>query len=83
LFQLATALLQYNNVIAGTGNTIAGTKNFVFGNYDTINGSNNWVFISQFTGNVSGDLIIGQWMIQLNKTNLILISPRLAISFLS
>lgn len=83
LQELSNCLAQYNNVIVGTGNTVNGSKNFVIGNYDNIEGSNNWVFVSQFTGKINGDLLVGNWRVQLDKSKYIIWSPRFAISFLN
>jgi hypothetical protein len=63
LQELSNCLAQYNNVIVGTGNTVNGSKNFVIGNYDNIEGSSNWVFVSQFTGKINGDLLVGNWRV--------------------
>ena len=69
-------------MIAGTHNKVNGTKNIVIGNYVDIKGSNNWVFVTKFTGETNGDLIIGSWRIVLDKSSNILVSPRFAITFL-
>jgi hypothetical protein len=82
LNQLRAELIKHNNVIAGAGNNIKGDKNIVIGNLNNVEGSNNWVFVSKFKGKTNGNLIIGKWRIQLDKTNLILTNPRFAISFL-
>jgi hypothetical protein len=79
---LTKELARYNNVIAGSANSVNGNKNIVIGNYNTVDGSNNWIFVSKFTGKINRDLLIGQWRIELNKSNLILTNPRFAISFL-
>ena len=60
---MSQALRQYNNVIAGSGNSVNGRKNVVIGKYNNINGENNWVFISKFKGTINSDLLIGQWRI--------------------
>jgi len=60
---MSDSLAQYNNVIAGSGNSVNGNKNLVIGSYDNIDGSNNWVFVSAFTGKINGDLLIGDWRI--------------------
>lgn len=83
LIQLSDYLIQYNNVIIGGNNTINGDKNIVIGNYDNITGSNNWVFVSSYSGNITNDLVIGNWVIQLDKAKLILINPQFAISFIN
>ena len=83
LNELTKALSQFNNVVAGGANTVNGNKNIVIGNYNNIEGSNNWVFISAFTGQINGQLLIGEWRIEMEKANLILINTRLAISFLN
>jgi len=62
---LSAALAQYNNVIVGTGNSANGNKNIVIGNYNNVEGSNNWIFVSQYTGKINGDLLIGNWRIEL------------------
>ena len=63
LHELTEALYRYDNVIAGYGNFVNGCKNFIVGNWNNINGSNNWIFVSSFTGYVNGDLLIGKWRI--------------------
>ncbi len=83
LDELTKALSHYNNVVAGGGNTVHGNKNIVIGNYNNIEGSNNWVFISSFTGKINQELLVGKWRIEMEKANLILINTRLAISFLN
>jgi hypothetical protein len=80
---LSNALCQYNNVVAGSGNNVVGNKNIVIGNYNNIQGNNNWVFVSQFTGKINGDLLIGNWRIELEKSYLIPFSPRFAISLIN
>ena len=80
---MTKALSHYNNVVAGGGNTVHGNKNIVIGNYNNIEGSNNWVFISSFTGKINRELLVGEWRIEMEKANLILINTRLAISFLN
>lgn len=42
---------------------VNGNKNLVIGNYNNVNGNNNWIFISKYTGNVNGDLIVGEWRV--------------------
>ena len=83
LNELTKALSQFNNVVAGGANKVNGHKNIVIGNYNNIEGSSNWVFVSAFTGKINGDLLVGEWRIELDKANLILINTRLAISFLN
>jgi hypothetical protein len=58
LLILSNYLIQYNNVIIGSNNIINGSKNVVIGNYDNITGSNNWIFVSSFSGNVTGVLVV-------------------------
>ncbi len=60
LEELTKALSQYNNVVAGGAKTVNGDKKIVIGNYNNIDGSNNWVFISAFTGKINGDLLVGE-----------------------
>ncbi len=63
LKDLRNELVSYNNVIAGEGNYVNGKKNVVVGKYNTVNGSDNWIFVSKFTGEINGDLVIGKWRI--------------------
>jgi hypothetical protein len=79
---LNTQLAQFNNVIAGAANSVNGDTNIVIGNYNDIEGSNNWVFVSNFKGNINGDLLVADWRVEIDKSRQILISPRRAISFI-
>ena len=36
LLELSASLAQYNNVVAGTGNSVIGDKNLVIGNYNNV-----------------------------------------------
>jgi len=47
----------------GSNSSITGNKNIVIGNYDSITGSNNWVFVSNYTGIINGDLLLGNWRV--------------------
>ncbi len=75
-------LSRYNNVVAGQGNGVQGQKNVVIGNYNNVDGDNNWVFVSKFGGKINGFLLVGDWMLELEKSELILKSPRIAISYI-
>jgi len=33
-----------------------------------VEGDNNWVFVSGFEGSIDGDLLIGEWRIELDKS---------------
>lgn len=79
---MKSELSRYNNVIAGVGNTVKGQKNLIIGNFNLIEGDNNWVFVSSFGGKINGLLLVGEWMVELEKSALILKSPRLAISYI-
>jgi len=41
-------LVEYNNVIIGSNNTVSGNDNFVVGSNDSLAGNNNWVFASDY-----------------------------------
>ena len=69
-------------ILAGGGNALNGSKNFVIGNYNNVQGSNNWIFVSKFTGKINGDLLIADWRVEIDKAKLILINPMLSISFI-
>jgi hypothetical protein len=82
LNELNYEMNKYNNVILGSGNKASGNKNVIVGNYNNIEGSNNWVFISKFTGKINGDLLISEWRVEIDKADQILEDARYAISFL-
>ena len=83
LLELNQALSKFNNVIAGTGYNVTGKNNMVLGSYDTVKGNNNWVFVSNYEGNIDGDLVVSKWRIEMDKMALILINPKLAISYIN
>ena len=72
----------FGNLLDGTNNKIKGKNNVIIGNFSKIAGNNNWIFISDFKGNVSDNLILSKWRIELSNSEIILINPRLVISFL-
>ena len=57
----------YNNVVWGTNNTLMGDDNIILGSYDNVIGSNNFVFVSRYSGEISGDLIIENWKVEFDK----------------
>ena len=44
-------IVNFNNLIVGSGATVVGSKNIIFGNNNKINGSRNYVFSQSFDTN--------------------------------
>jgi len=53
------------------------------GSYDTIVGSGNYVFVPKYTGEISGDLVIMNWRIQLDMRNYTMTDPNRVVFPLS
>ena len=62
-------ILNYNNVLYGSGNTASGNKNIVFGNGNQVSGSNNYIFSEGFSssavssGDINSNLVLDNWVI--------------------
>jgi hypothetical protein len=62
-------IVNFNNLIAGSGVSVVGRKNIIFGNNNKINGSRNYVFSQSFDTNkvknrsISDSLVLDNWLI--------------------
>jgi hypothetical protein len=58
-------LIQYNNIIIGSGNAVTGSNNLVIGSRNSFTGSNYWVFASDYesSSTQNGVLIIQDYLI--------------------
>lgn len=67
LQKVRSQLIQYNNIVIGSGNSVAGSNNMVIGSKDSFQGNNNWVFASEYnsTDPLNGVLIIDVYLIEL------------------
>lgn len=73
----------YNNILWGGSNTVMGDDNLILGSYDSIIGSDNFVFVSRYSGVISGDLIIENWKVEFDKRDLVIVDPNLVVSRLT
>lgn len=79
-------IASYNNVLIGSGNAASGNKNLIFGNGNTVSGSSNYIFSQNFNGSaissqdLSNNLVLDNWVIQLLKMYLIPFGPSQAIA---
>lgn len=82
LVQIKLKLIQYDNVVVGANNTVYGSGNIVIGNADLVVGNNNWIFASSYTSTDqdNGELVIGNYQIQLSLVSKIIYQPSAAIS---
>lgn len=62
---------------------VVGDDNIILGSYDNIIGSDNFVFVSRYSGIISGDLIIENWKVEFDKRNLVIQDPNLVVSSLT
>lgn len=76
-------LSAYNNILWGGSNTVMGDDNIILGSYDSIIGSDNFVFVSRYSGVISGDLIIENWKVEFDKRDLAIVDPNLVVSMLT
>jgi hypothetical protein len=83
LVEMNYALSQFNNILIGAHINVTGNKNMVIGSYNTIYGNNNWVFVPNYVGNITGDLVLDKWKIEMDKKELILHDPKIAVSLIS
>lgn len=42
-------------------------ENIILGSYDNVIGNNNFVFVSKYSGEINGDLIIENWEVEFDK----------------
>jgi hypothetical protein len=66
-------------VIIGQNNGVNGYKNIVAGDNNNFAGSNNWVFSSDFNGEINKGLVMDNWLVHMDKKEDIKIDPKLAI----
>ena len=62
---------------------VVGDDYIILGSYDNIIGSDNFVFVSRYSGVISGDLIIENWKVEFDKRNLVIQDPGLVVSRLT
>ena len=62
---------------------VVGDDYIIMGSYDKIIGSDNFVFVSRYSGVISGDLIIENWKVEFDKRNLVIQDPGLVVSRLT
>lgn len=77
LQKVRSQLIQYNNIIIGSENTVLGSNNMVIGSKDSFQGNNNWVFTSDYqsTDPLNGVLILGVYLIELQDILQITYNP--------
>lgn len=62
---------------------VVGDDNIILGSYNNIIGSDNFVFVSRYSGVISGDLIIENWKVEFDKKDLVIRDPNLVVSRLT
>lgn len=77
LTEIKSYLVNYNNVIVGSNNSVHGNHNVVIGSRNSLSGSNYWVFDSDISEKAEEDgvLIIEGYLIELLDIPQILKNP--------